>query len=101
MVFASVFAAPRSGLAWKHSIDTGAGVVDSDYRGNVGVILFNFSETAFEVKVGDRIAQMILERIVTPEVEEVESLEDTMRGVGGYGSTGVSMPPVAVSISAA
>lgn len=81
--------APRSGLAWKHSIDVGAGVVDYDYRGNVGVILFNFSDVDFEVKVGDRIAQLILERIVTPEVVEVESLDETERGEGGYGSTGV------------
>ena len=100
MVVHSVFAAPRSGLAWKHSIDTGAGVVDADYRGNVGVILFNFSEIAFEVKAGDRVAQMILERIMTPEVEEVDSLEETVRGAGGYGSTGVSAPPVAVSFTA-
>jgi deoxyuridine 5'-triphosphate nucleotidohydrolase len=60
--------APRSGLAWKHFIDTGAGVVDYDYRGNVGVILFNHSDKDFEVKKGDRVAQMILERITTPEV---------------------------------
>ena len=55
--------APRSGLALKHGIDVGAGVVDYDYRGNVGVILFNFSDTDFEVKRGDRIAQLIIEKI--------------------------------------
>eukprot|EP00897_Mesotaenium_endlicherianum_P006112 jgi/Mesen1/5529/ME000279S04736 len=82
--------APRSGLAWKHSIDVGAGVVDADYRGNVGVILFNFSDQDYAVKEGDRVAQLILERIVTPEVEEVSSLEDTARGEGGFGSTGIS-----------
>lgn len=82
--------APRSGLAWKHSIDTGAGVVDADYRGNVGVILFNFSDVDFQIKRGDRVAQLILERILTPEVVEVESLDDTDRGAGGFGSTGVS-----------
>eukprot|EP00951_Prasinocladus_malaysianus_P024173 scaffold207938_cov39-Prasinocladus_malaysianus.AAC.1 len=82
--------APRSGLAWKHSIDTGAGVVDEDYRGEVNVILFNFSDNDFPVKQGDRIAQLILERICTPEVEEVQDLDNTSRGGGGFGSTGVS-----------
>ena len=82
--------APRSGLAWKHFIDVGAGVVDYDYRGNVGVILFNHSDVDFEVKHGDRIVQLILERIATPEVLEVEDLDDTARGAGGFGSTGVS-----------
>ncbi|KAI3432888.1 hypothetical protein D9Q98_010470 [Chlorella vulgaris] len=81
--------APRSGLAVKHFIDTGAGVVDEDYRGEVGVVLFNHSDTAFPVKRGDRVAQLILERIATPEVVEVESLDGTVRGAGGYGSTGV------------
>ncbi|PWA55186.1 deoxyuridine triphosphate nucleotidohydrolase/Deoxycytidine triphosphate deaminase [Artemisia annua] len=81
--------APRSGLAWKHSIDVGAGVVDADYRGPVGVILFNHSDADFEVKVGDRIAQLIIEKIITPEVIEVEDLDATVRGAGGFGSTGV------------
>ncbi|GAA5986368.1 hypothetical protein JCM10908_003726 [Rhodotorula pacifica] len=80
--------APRSGLASKHMIDTGAGVIDADYRGEVKVLLFNLSKTDFEVKQGDRIAQLILERIVTPEVQEVESLAETVRGAGGFGSTG-------------
>ncbi|MDC1215658.1 dUTP diphosphatase [bacterium] len=81
--------APRSGLAWKHFIDVGAGVVDYDYRGNVGVILFNHSDTDFAIQHGDRVAQLILERITTPEVVEVEDLDDTARGAGGFGSTGV------------
>lgn len=81
--------APRSGLAVKHSITTGAGVVDYDYRGEVKVVLFNLSEQAdFEVRVGDRVAQLVLERIVTPEVVEVEELVGTERGAGGFGSTG-------------
>lgn len=83
------FAAPRSGLAWKHSIDVGAGVIDADYRGPVGVILFNHSDVDFEVNTGDRIAQLIIQKIVTPEVTEVESLDSTQRGEGGFGSTGV------------
>lgn len=81
--------APRSGLAWKHSIDVGAGVIDADYRGSVGVILFNHSDVDFEVKVGDRIAQLIIEKIITPDVLEVEDLDATVRGAGGFGSTGV------------
>ncbi|KAJ6815180.1 guanine nucleotide-binding protein subunit beta isoform X1 [Iris pallida] len=81
--------APRSGLAWKHSIHVGAGVIDADYRGPVGVVLFNFSDVDFEVKPGDRIAQMIIERVVTPDVVEVEDLDYTDRGAGGFGSTGV------------
>ncbi|XP_057458790.1 deoxyuridine 5'-triphosphate nucleotidohydrolase-like isoform X2 [Lotus japonicus] len=81
--------APRSGLTWKHSIDVGAGVIDADYRGPVGVILFNHSDLDFEVKIGDRIAQLIIEKIVTPDVAEVEDLDSTVRGEGGFGSTGV------------
>lgn len=76
-------------MALKHAIDVGAGVIDADYRGPVGVILFNHSDVDFEVKVGDRIAQLILEKIVTPEVMEVEHLDSTARGEGGFGSTGV------------
>ncbi|KAL2471776.1 Deoxyuridine 5'-triphosphate nucleotidohydrolase [Abeliophyllum distichum] len=81
--------APRSGLAWKHSIDVGAGVIDADYRGPVGVILFNHSDSDFEVKTGDRIAQLIIQKIETPEVTEVDDLDSTVRGSGGFGSTGV------------
>ncbi|CAI9736087.1 5' [Octopus vulgaris] len=80
--------APRSGLALKHFIDVGAGVIDQDYRGNVGVLLFNFSETDFKVNKGDRVAQLVLERIFTAELEECVSLDDTLRGEGGFGSTG-------------
>ena len=81
--------APRSGLALKKFIDVGAGVVDADYRGEVGVVLFNHGDQDFEVKMGDRIAQLILEKIDTPPVEEVQGLDDTVRGTGGFGSTGV------------
>ncbi|CAK9178530.1 unnamed protein product [Ilex paraguariensis] len=81
--------APRSGLAWKHSIDVGAGVIDADYRGPVGVILFNHSDVDFEVKAGDKIAQMIIQKILIPEVAEVDDLDSTARGAGGFGSTGV------------
>ncbi|KGO76246.1 DeoxyUTP pyrophosphatase [Penicillium italicum] len=81
--------APRSGLAAKHFIDTGAGVIDADYRGEVKVLLFNHSDVDFPVKAGDRIAQLVLERIYTPEVSVVEELEESVRGAGGFGSTGI------------
>jgi dUTP pyrophosphatase len=80
--------APRSGLAAKHFIDTGAGVIDADYRGEVKVLLFNHSDTDFEVNKGDRVAQLVLERIYTPDVVEVKNLEESVRGAGGFGSTG-------------
>ncbi|XP_063931538.1 uncharacterized protein LOC135143578 isoform X1 [Zophobas morio] len=81
--------APRSGLAWKLSVDVGGGVVDADYRGPLGVILFNHGEKDFSIKRGDRVAQLILEKIITPTVEEVSELEPTARGSGGFGSTGM------------
>ncbi|ODN75592.1 hypothetical protein L202_06711 [Cryptococcus amylolentus CBS 6039] len=80
--------APRSGLAAKHHIDTGAGVIDADYRGPVMVLLFNLGEKDFEVKKGDRVAQLILERIIMAEMQEVDDLDATARGSGGFGSTG-------------
>ncbi|GMH22870.1 hypothetical protein Nepgr_024713 [Nepenthes gracilis] len=63
--FSAGYNLSRSGLAWKHSIDVGAGVIDADYRGEVGVILFNHLDVDFAVKVGDRIAQLIIEKIMT------------------------------------
>ena len=80
--------APRSGLAAKNHIDIGAGVVDQDYTGNIGVVMFNHAQEDFEVKKGDRIAQFICEKIEYPELEEVASLSSTERGEGGFGSTG-------------
>ncbi|KAG6750262.1 hypothetical protein POTOM_047359 [Populus tomentosa] len=74
-----VVLAPRSGLAWKHSIDVGAGIIDADYRGHVGVILFNNSNVDFKVKVGDRIVQLILEKIVTPDVMKIEDFDETIK----------------------
>jgi dUTP pyrophosphatase len=81
--------APRSGLAVKHCIDVGAGVIDPDYTGEVKVVLFNHGDKDFEVKKGDRIAQLILERCETPMVKEIGLLEETLRGSGGFGSTGL------------
>ena len=80
--------APRSGLATKHFITTGAGVIDADYRGPLGVVLFNHSDVDFLIERGDRVAQLIIEKIATPEIEEVDELDDTERGAGGFGSTG-------------
>lgn len=80
--------APRSGLANKFFIDVGAGVIDQDYRGNVGVVLFNFGPNEFKVNQGDRIAQLICERICYADIEEVENLDITERGENGFGSSG-------------
>lgn len=82
--------APRSGLAFKHGIQVGAGVVDSDYTGSIKVILFNHGSEPFTVRVGDRIAQILFEKIETPELEEcsLNDLQTTERGAGGFGSTG-------------
>jgi len=73
----------------KKFIDVGAGVVDADYRGPVGVVLFNFGCEDFVIEKGDRVAQLILEKISMVEAVEVEELSDTQRGEGGFGSTGV------------
>ena len=79
--------APRSGLAIRNFIDIGAGVVDSDYWGEIKVVLLNHSAEDFAVQASDRIAQLILERIATPQVKKLAALDDTNRGVGGFGST--------------
>lgn len=80
--------APRSGLAVKHGINVLAGVIDRDFTGEVGVVLVNHNDAPFEVNEGDRIGQLILEKIETPDVEEVQELASTERGEGGFGSTG-------------
>ena len=72
--------APRSDLDVKKYIDVGAGVIDLEYRGEVGVVLFHHSDEDFEVKQGDRIAQLILERIATPQVKETADLPTTNEG---------------------
>ena len=81
--------APRSGLTVKHGIHIGAGVIDPDYTGEVKVALFNLGDSPFEIKKGDRIAQLILERCETPDVTEITEMSETDRGSGGFGSTGV------------
>ena len=81
---------PRSGLAAKDSISVlnSPGTIDSDYRGELKIILFNHSKKDFIINNGDRIAQMVLVPILKMEFEEVDSLPDTVRGYGGFGSTG-------------
>lgn len=82
---------PRSGLAFKHGITilNSPGTIDSDYRGELGVLLVNLSNEDFTVEAGERIAQMVIARHEQGEFVEVEELDDTERGAGGYGHTGV------------
>ena len=81
---------PRSGLALKHGITclNTPGTVDSDYRGEVGVILVNLGQAPFVIRRGERIAQMVIARHEQAAIAEVESLDETARGAGGFGSTG-------------
>ncbi len=82
---------PRSGLAVKHGVTVinSPGTIDSDYRGEVKVGLINLGETAYTLRRGERIAQMIIQRVYQAEVREVDSLDETERDAGGFGSTGV------------
>ena len=79
---------PRSGLALKSGIHVGAGVIDEDYRGNVGVLLFNLSDQPYTFFVGERIAQMIVKSYERVSVVESISLLESKRGNGGFGSSG-------------
>lgn len=81
---------PRSGLALKHGITTlnSPGTIDSDYRGELGVILINHGQDAFEVRRGERIAQMVIARHEQAQIDIVTDLDATQRGEGGFGSTG-------------
>ena len=81
---------PRSGLAFKHGITVlnSPGTVDSDYRGEIKVLLINLSETSFDIVPGERIAQMVVARHETVSWQQAEALESSGRGAGGYGSTG-------------
>lgn len=82
--------APRSGLAVKHGIDVLAGVVDNGYRGIIGVVLFNTDkDNAFEIKKGDRIAQLIIENCHMLSFSEIDSLSSSDRGENGFGSSGI------------
>jgi len=81
---------PRSGLAAKNSISVlnSPGTIDSDYRGEIKIILFNHGSNNFVINNGDRVAQMILTPVVKIDLEETDNLPETVRGKGGFGSTG-------------
>lgn len=81
---------PRSGIALKHSVTVvnAPGTVDSDFRGCVKVLLINHGREPFPIAVGDRIAQLVIAPVIQAELVEVESLDETARGAGGFGSTG-------------
>jgi dUTP pyrophosphatase len=79
---------PRSGLAVRHGIDTLAGVIDSDYRGEVRVILVNHGTEPVQIEAGDRIAQLLVQPVERVAFPRAESLDETARGEGGFGSTG-------------
>lgn len=82
---------PRSGLAAKHglSLVNAPGTIDADYRGEIKVILVNLSNTPYELKPGERVAQLVVSQFTRVEWEQVEELGETERGAGGFGSTGV------------
>ena len=80
--------APRSGLAVKQGLDVLAGVIDSDYRGEIGCLLYNTSDEPIHLPAGSKICQLIIEKIEMPTAVWAEDLIDTVRGSGGFGSTG-------------
>lgn len=82
---------PRSGLALKHGIGlvNSPGTVDSDYRGEIGIIMINFGPAPFTINRGDRIAQMVFSQVAKAELEETETLDETARSSGGFGHTGI------------
>jgi dUTP pyrophosphatase len=82
---------PRSGLALKHGIGlvNSPGTVDSDYRGEIGIVMINWGENPFTIRRGDRIAQMVVTKVCRAGIVEVEGLDDTQRGEGGFGHSGV------------
>jgi dUTP pyrophosphatase len=80
--------APRSGLAAKSGLDVLAGVIDSDYRGEVCCVLYNTGDDVIKLAAGSKICQLIVEQIITPEAAWATDLDETARGAGGFGSTG-------------
>ena len=80
--------APRSGFSWKKHTDIGAGVIDNDYRGNIGVVVFNHSSKIINVKKGDRVAQLIITPYISPKIKLVNEVAFSNRGSKGFGSTG-------------
>ncbi|HKO95883.1 MAG TPA: dUTP diphosphatase [Pyrinomonadaceae bacterium] len=80
--------APRSGLAVKHGIDVLAGVIDSDYRGEIICLLYNTGPSLVELPAGSKVCQLIIEQVITPSASWADDLEETARGAAGFGSTG-------------
>ena len=80
---------PRSGLSFKNCVENGAGVIDSDYRGEIRIHLYNHGSGTVDIQAGDRIAQLLIQAHEIPEFISVNSLDQTDRGEGGFGSTGV------------
>ena len=80
--------APRSGLAARKGLDVLAGVIDSDYRGEVCCLLYNTSDELIKLPAGSKICQLIIEQIITPDAAWATDLDETARGAGGFGSTG-------------
>ena len=80
--------APRSGLAAKNGLDVLAGVIDSDYRGEICCLLYNTGDETINLPAGSKICQLIIEQIITPEAAWATDLDETARGAGGFGSTG-------------
>lgn len=79
--------APRSGLATEHGVDVLAGVIDSDYRGEIICVLINHGREIVHLEVGRRVAQLVIESIITPQAEWADTLDKTDRGSGGFGSS--------------
>ena len=86
----AAFLYARSGLGVKHGIclSNGVGVIDSDYRGEICAGLCNVSDKPYDIEPGERIAQMVIAPVLTPDITEADELSDTLRGAGGFGSTG-------------
>jgi dUTP pyrophosphatase len=79
----------RSGLTLHHKIHVEAGVIDNDYTGNIGVILFNYSDKNYRVNLGERIGQILFKKIISPDLIEVSEISSSERGEAGFGSTGI------------
>ena len=82
--------APRSGLAWKKHVAIGGGVIDPDFRGIIHILIFNHAESLLKINKGDRIAQIIITKAIWPTMEQVDQLDETPRGEGGFGSSGLN-----------
>ena len=89
---------PRSGLAWKKGLTVvnAPGTIDSDYRGEVKILVVNLGADTVKIEPGDRIAQLVLQKVDLIDWQEVESLDETNRGTGGFGSTGVTKDPLPI-----